>query len=120
MVWKVPMISASQISKALDAFVSRIRSLIVFKGHEYARPHDSLSNFREGMHLTGLPADVYMLSLMAKHVLWFYEKAKHNEPPDAQQFAEHACDIILYLTLLYTLYYGEDEQSSSSQKEDQE
>ena len=110
MIWKVPHIpSMMPITSALERFFSRCKSLVVAKGNEYSVASDRLSNFRDGMHLTGLPADVYLLSLMAKHVLWFYTEAKKEDPPDKDAFIEHACDIIMYLALLFCMYYTDSD-----------
>lgn len=105
----VPVVSIEAVASRVSEYFNRISQLFKAKGEEYTHNNDRLMNFRDGMHLTGLPADVYLLSLMAKHVVWLYTEAKRSEKPDKAKFREHAQDVILYLILLDLLYYADEE-----------
>ena len=109
MIFEVRKLQHDELLKRVNETFEEIKSLIERKGSEYALDTDRLSNFRDGMYLTGLGADYYLLSLMAKHIIWLYTEARKNRVPDKQVFREHKRDIILYLELLDCLYYEEEE-----------
>ena len=111
MVSEVREVSYHEILKRIEKTFQELRDMVKKKGSEYSSEADILSNFRDGMHLTGLGADYYLLSLMAKHVIWLYSEARKKETPNKALFREHKRDIILYLELLDCLYFDEHKQS---------
>ena len=108
MIFEVRKLNQDELSQRIEKSLNEIKKLVAKKGSEYALDEDRLSNFRDGMHLTGIGADYYLLSLMAKHVIWVYTEARKPSIPDKDTFREHKRDIILYLELLDCLYYKED------------